>query len=188
LIRRPFQVNFKTYSQKTERHQINMILVMMGVTGSGKTTIGKLVAERLQWAFYDGDDFHPPANIEKMSSGIALTDEDRAAWLDTLAELISELVESKRSATLACSALKEEYRAHLKSAVKQNQDAVQFIYLRISLAVARARLKARKNHFMPPTLVDSQFATLEEPGEAIVIDATQKPEQVVRDILAALSL
>jgi gluconokinase len=165
-----------------------MILIMMGVTGSGKTTIGKLVAERLQWAFYDGDDFHPPANIKKMSSGVALTDEDRAAWLDKLAQLISELVESERSATLACSALKTEYRDHLKSAGKQNEDAVQFIYLRISLAVARERLAARKDHFMPPSLIDSQFATLEEPGDAIAVDATQEPERVVSDILAALHL
>ncbi len=165
-----------------------MILIMMGVTGSGKTTIGKLVAERLQWAFYDGDDFHPPANIEKMRSGAALTDADRAVWLDALAELISNLVVKDRSAILACSALKTEYRDHLKSAVKENEEAVQFIYLRISEAVARDRLAARKNHFMPPSLIDSQFATLEEPGEAIAVDATQKPERVVGDILAALNL
>jgi gluconokinase len=165
-----------------------MILIMMGVTGSGKTTIGKLVAERLQWTFYDGDDFHPPANIEKMRSGAALTDEERAAWLDALAELIGDCVAHHRSAVLACSALKTEYRAHLKSAVKQNQDAVQFIYLRISEAVARDRLAVRKNHFMPPSLIDSQFATLEEPGEALAVDATQKPDAVVRDILAALHL
>ncbi len=165
-----------------------MILVMMGVTGSGKTTIGKLVARRLQWAFYDGDDFHSRANIEKMRSGVALTDEDRAAWLDTLAELIGDLVAKNRSAVIACSALKAEYRKHLKASVKENESAVEFIYLRISEAVARERLTARKNHFMPPSLIDSQFATLEEPGDAVVVDATQEPGPVASDILAALHL
>lgn len=160
-----------------------MILVLMGVTGSGKTTIGKLLAGRLHWAFYDADDFHPPANIEKMRSGRPLTDEDRAAWLDALADLIAESLKNNQPAVLACSALKTIYRKRLQIPAQNHPDEVQFVYLHITPQVAHQRLTARKNHFMPPELVASQFATLEEPVDALVVDATRAPAKVVAEIL-----
>jgi gluconokinase len=160
-----------------------MVLVVMGVTGSGKTTIGKLVAEKLQRAFYDADDFHPPANIKKMSAGIPLTDQDRVAWLDALAALIGQCLAENRPAIVACSALKSNYRERLQAPTQIEPERVQFVYLHITPEVARQRLSARKNHFMPPTLIDSQFATLEEPDDAIVVDATRMPAEVVAEIL-----
>src|ERR687884_346052 len=137
-------------------------IILMGVTGSGKTTIGQLLAEELSWPFYDADDFHPPENVERMSKGIALTDEDRKPWLAALARLIEDALDNDQSLVLGCSALKEAYRAQLKPP-GVSADAVRFVYLRVPIEVAAARTHERRNHFMPASLVPSQFAALEEP-------------------------
>src|SRR5436853_1871764 len=162
-------------------------IILMGVSGSGKTTIGKLLAEALGWPFYDADDFHPPANVERMRQGIALTDEDRKPWLAALARLIAEALAANQSIVLASSALKEAYRKQLKARGALPADE-PVVYLRVPPEVAAARLKERHGHFMPASLVPSQFATLEEPADAIVIDATQSPDEIVAQIRQALGL
>jgi len=158
----------------------------MGVSASGKTTVGKLLAEGLGWQFYDADDFHPPANVNKMRSGIPLTDEDRAPWLQALASLIEQSLASSRSIVLACSALKAVYRDRLRAPARSDEKAVQIVYLKIPISVAAERSVQRRDHFMPAALVESQFATLEEPSDAIVIDATLAPEEIVAEIRKAI--
>ena len=165
-----------------------MVVIVMGVAGSGKTTIGSRLAEGLGWSFFDGDDFHPPENIAKMSSGIALTDSDRVPWLQALADLISNLVARKTSAVLACSALKSAYRDRLKDGAGSNTDQIRFVYLKVSPSVAHERLRKREGHFMPEELISSQFETLEEPDDAIVADASLSPDEVVAEIRQALEL
>jgi gluconokinase len=156
-------------------------IILMGVSGSGKTTIGQRLSASLGWPFYDADDFHPPANVERMRQGMALTDEDRRPWLAALVRLIAEALADDQSLVLACSALKAAYRAQL-TPPGAAAAAVHFVYLRLPLEVAEARLKERHGHFMPASLVPSQFAALEEPADAIVIDATQSPDQIVEQI------
>ncbi len=159
-----------------------MTIVVMGVAGSGKTTVGRRLADALGWPFYDGDDFHPLANVEKMARGDALTDADRAPWLDALASLIAGA--DGTSAVLACSALKGAYRKRLATGT----DAVFFVYLRASVEVIRERLAARRGHFFDPDLLESQFAALEEPAEALTLDATRPPEALVAAIRAAFEV
>lgn len=159
-----------------------MILIVMGVAGSGKSTIGQLLADRLGWPFFDGDDFHPASNIEKMRSGQPLTDEDRATWLAALADLIHEQVRQNQSAVIACSALKQSYRDRLQ------MEGVRFIYLRGSAEVIAARLQQRTGHYMPPSLLASQFATLEEPQGALTVDINLPPAQIVTKIVTALQV
>ena len=154
-----------------------MIIIVMGVAGSGKTTIGRRLAERLGWPFYDGDDFHPPANIEKMSHGIPLNDDDRSNWLSALAALIREQLANGRSAVVACSALKQHYRDQLRI-----NDQVRFVYLKGSYQVIWQRLQARSGHYMKAALLASQFATLEEPSDALTVSIEQPEEQVVEQI------
>jgi carbohydrate kinase, thermoresistant glucokinase family len=166
---------------------MSQAIIVMGVSGSGKTTIGKLLAEALGWPFYDADDFHPPANVERMRQGIALTDEDRKPWLAALARLIAEALATNQSIVLASSALKEAYREQLKPRGVKPADE-PFVYLRVPPEVAAARLKERHGHFMPASLVPSQFAALEEPADAIVIDATQSPDEIVAQIRQELAL
>ncbi|MGC1375485.1 MAG: gluconokinase [Anaerolineales bacterium] len=161
-----------------------MILVIMGVSGSGKSTVGQNLAAELGWSFYDGDDFHPAANVEKMANGIALTDADRADWLAALARLIRDLSGGGRSGVLACSALKQSYRETLQ----QNTPNVQFVYLKGSYDLILKRLQARKGHYMRPELLKSQFETLEEPGQALVVDVAQPVAGMVRQIRQAFSL
>lgn len=163
-----------------------MIVILMGVAGSGKTTVGRRLADELGWGFYDADDFHPPANVAMMRAGIPLTDKAREPWLAALAHLISDLLVAGQSAALACSALKATYRARLTAAAGTHTAAVQFVYLRIPPAVAEQRLRERHAHFMPATLVPSQFAALEEPDEAIMIDARLAPDEIVAAIRQAL--
>jgi len=161
-----------------------MIIILMGVSGSGKTTIGHLLAQDLGWPFYDGDDFHPPSNIDKMRQGIPLTDDDRDAWLTTLRHQIDTLVDTRQSAVLACSALKQTYRERLG----RGQPEVRLFYLKGDPALIRQRLLARQGHFMPADLLASQFATLEEPQGVPAIDIAQTPETVVGLIKRALAL
>lgn len=161
-----------------------MIIILMGVTGCGKTTIGKRLAQELHWPFYDGDDFHPRANVEKMRSGIPLTDEDRDPWLATLQNLILERLRAQQPAILACSALKQKYRDRLQV----DRENVCLVFLQGDYATISARLAARKNHYMNPNLLASQFAALEEPHDALRINIAQRPETIVSQIKLALQL
>lgn len=156
----------------------------MGVSGSGKTTIGQLLAQDLGWPFSDGDDFHPQANIDKMRQGLPLTDEDRDSWLTTLRHHIDTLLDNRQSAVLACSALKQAYRDRLGG----DRPAVRFIYLKGDYALIRQRLQKRQGHFMPADLLKSQFATLEVPEDVPTIDISQTPEIIVNSIKCALAL
>lgn len=153
----------------------------MGVAGSGKTTLGVRVAKTLAWEFADGDDFHPAANIEKMAHGIPLTDSDRAPWLATLRRLIEDWLAAGKSGVLACSALKATYREELKI-----DSRVVFVYLKASPEVLLERLRARSGHYMKPGMLESQLATLEEPGDAIVVDVSGPIEQTVQTILKGI--
>jgi gluconokinase len=135
-------------------------LIVMGVSGSGKTTIAKGLADRLGWRFADGDGFHPPSNVAKMSAGHPLTDEDRWPWLQAIADEIDRVSATGGRVVIACSALKRAYRTVLV----HGRDDIRIVYLDGSKELIRARMNARKDHFMPPTLLDSQFATLEPPG------------------------
>lgn len=151
--------------------------VIMGVSGSGKSTIGALLAESIEGAFYDGDDFHPPANIEKMASGRPLNDEDRKGWLEKIAELIETADEVT---IIACSALKKSYRDLLRKA--------DFIYLDGSRELIESRLRERKGHYMPPSLLESQFSDLEVPENALVLDIDHPPEELVSEICVHFGL
>ena len=154
------------------------LVVVMGVSSSGKTTVGKLIAERLQAPFLEGDDYHPASNIEKMSAGIPLTDDDRWPWLDAMGKGLRDTAEKRGLAVGACSALKRSYRDRL---VKAAGEPIVFIYLDGSYEEIDKRMKARKNHFMPESLLRSQFATLERPGKdenAITVAIAATPEIV----------
>ena len=155
-----------------------MIVVVMGVSGSGKSTIGQMLAARLNCSFLDADEYHPPENVAKMAAGTPLTDADRWPWLE---KLNGKLIES-RSAVLACSALKESYRAVLAKGLPE----CRFVHLRGSIELIRARLKERQHRYMPASLLESQFAALEPPGSAINVEIGQTPERCVEDILARL--
>ncbi|MBK8428793.1 MAG: gluconokinase [Lewinellaceae bacterium] len=160
-----------------------MIIVVMGVSGSGKSTVGSLLADELDWPFYDADDFHNEANRNKMSQGIPLTDDDRSTWLASLRELIQNNINSETSIVLACSALKESYRAILKV-----HERVRFVYLKGSYAEIESRLKNRTGHFMPVKLLKSQFETLEEPRDALTVALTHSPEEIIQIIYKGLAL
>ena len=157
-----------------------MILIVMGVVGSGKTTVGIQLAKKLGWQFADGDDFHPQANIEKISHGIALTDSDRAPWLAALRAAIDKWNSERRNVVLACSALKQSYRDQLRAA------GVQFIYLKGDYDLIAARLHSRHGHFATESILKSQLADLEEPDDAITIDAEKSPGEIVAEIVAKL--
>jgi carbohydrate kinase (thermoresistant glucokinase family) len=162
-------------------HGDNHVVVLMGVCGCGKTTIGRLLAQQTGWPFYDGDDFHPPANVEKMARGEALGDADRHPWLALLAGEMDKWL-GKGNAILACSALKETYRRILAAGRPQ----VRIVYLKGSKELIRQRLASRVHRYMPPTLLDSQFAALEEPADALVVEVLTTPEAAVAQIRAAL--
>jgi gluconokinase len=155
----------------------------MGVSGSGKTTVGRLLSEELGWKFYEGDDFHPSANVQKMRRAIPLDDTDRKPWLDILRNLIRTCLEQGDSAVLTCSALKKSYREFLRI-----DERVVFIYLRGDYEIIRQRLIGRPGHFMKPDLLDSQFEALEEPEAAMCIDVSASPHEIVESIKNHLRL
>ena len=156
-----------------------MVVVIMGVTGSGKTTVGRFLAERLGWAFYDADDFHPPANVAKMRSGVPLTDADREPWLEALRALLLGLV--SRNAVLACSALRRDFRARLIDGLD-----IRVVYLEADPELIAERVRARRGHFMPSSLVSSQFDALEEPEGVMTLDAKLPPQALVEQIAETL--
>ena len=155
-----------------------MITIVMGVSGSGKTTVGKLLAQSLNWDFSDADDFHPSANIEKMSRGIPLEDADRLPWLLQLQAAIDRWLLENKNVVLACSALKASYREILC----RDQQRMKIVYLKGPFHLLATRLKTRENHYMKADLLLSQLETLEEPENAIIIDASQPLELIVRQI------
>jgi len=155
----------------------------MGVTGSGKSTVGKLLAQQLGWKFFDGDDFHSPANIEKMRRGMPLNDDDRRPWLEAIRESIRQMVERSENAVIACSALKHSYRQMLRITGE-----VVFVYLKANIDIVRERLKNRTGHFMNPDLIQSQFDTLEESEQALRVDASLPPGEIVRRIRTQLQV
>jgi gluconokinase len=158
-----------------------MIIVLMGVCGSGKTTIGERLAGRLGCGFSDADGFHPQANVDKMRAGVALTDEDRWPWLAALRAAVEGWKAAGESHIVACSALREAYRAVLSP-----EGDVVFVYLKGSAAVIAPRLRTRQGHYMNPDLLESQFAALEEPKDAVVVDIAATPDAIVAEILARL--
>ena len=161
------------------------VAVLMGVSGSGKTTIADGIARCEGWTLVEGDKFHPPANVEKMSRGIPLTDEDRWPWLRAIAAEIDAIRERRESAVVACSALKRAYRDIL---IGDRPDVV-LVYLRGDKHLIATRMAARKGHFMPPALLDSQFATLEEPGpdeHPIVVSVADPPAAIVDEVVRQL--
>jgi carbohydrate kinase (thermoresistant glucokinase family) len=163
-----------------------VIVIVFGVSGAGKTTIGKLLAEELGWQSYEADDFHPRANIEKMRSGRTLTNEDRWPWLELLREQITRSLAAKGNAVLACSALKRAYRERLRVS-----DDVKFVFLRGDCALIERQLRRRRGHFMNPALLQSQFADLEEPQpdeDVLTIDLGRTPEELVEEIKVKLGL
>lgn len=161
----------------------DVVIVITGVTGSGKTTIGKLLATELQWKFYEGDDFHPPVNIEKLKRGEPLDDQDRLPWLAGIRDAIRATIDQDENAVIACSALKESYRRMLRISPQ-----VVLVHLEANPELIEKRLKQRIGHFMNPVLVQSQFETLEEPQAALQIDAGLPPGEIVASIRARLSL
>lgn len=161
-----------------------MFIILFGVTGSGKTTIGQKLANELNWQFYDADDFHPAANVEKMRQGIPLNEEDRKPWLQRLRELASSCIRQGQGAVLACSALREAYRLYL-----QTDDSVKFVFLKGDYTLIQGRLSKRVGHYMNPNLLQSQFDALEEPeGGITVVDISPDPEAIVQDIRKQLSI
>ena len=161
------------------------VIVVMGVAGAGKTTVGRALADSLGRAFYDADDFHPPGNVARMRAGIPLTDTDRAPWLDALRALVGRCLTEGTPAVLACSALRQAYRDALVPAGAA-RDAVRFVFLDVTPATAERRLAERANHYMPASLLDSQFATLEAPTEssqaALRVDAEWSVPALVAEV------
>lgn len=163
-----------------------MIVIVFGVSGAGKTTVGKLLAQRLGWNFIEADDFHPENNVEKMRSGRALTDDDRWPWLQRLRDEIGRSLAAAKSAVLACSALKRKYR----DVLRVNSD-VKFVFLRGDYALIADQLRHRRGHFMNPELLRSQFNDLEEPEpdeNVLTIELGRTPKEIVEEIKRKLHL
>jgi gluconokinase len=161
-----------------------MVIILMGVSGCGKTTIGIELSKTIGCSFWDGDDFHPEANIKKMSSGIPLTEADRTSWLHTLRRKVQRYLDDGENLVLACSALSRKSRNILRG----NNEDVRFVYLRGSKELIRQRLKERRGHFMRSDMLDSQFDVLQEPDAAIVACITLSPQEIVAHISNELRL
>lgn len=166
-----------------------MVIVVTGVSGSGKTAAGELLARRLSWQFEEGDNWHPVSNIEKMHRGEPLSDDDRRPWLQTLNFAIHKWIAEKTDVVLACSGLRKSYREALRAGV-YDRESVRFVFLKGTYDEVDGRLRARVGHFMPESLLRSQFATLEEPdsSEALVVDIGQPVETIVESIISGLGL
>jgi gluconokinase len=160
-----------------------MIIILMGVSGAGKTTLGQLLASQLGWAFADADDYHSAINVEKMRTGIPLTDADRAPWLETLRVLIAGWLTAGKNAVLACSALKHTYREQLQLSAE-----VKIVYLKGTPSLLHQRLHSRLGHFMTEQMLASQLAALEEPDHAVVVDVDASPTVIAAKIRASLAL
>ena len=160
-----------------------MIVLIMGPTGAGKTTIGSLLAAQLGWEFADGDSYHPPANVEKMKRGIPLDDADREPWLDAIRQAMQKWSAEGRNVVLACSALKRSYRERLLGIPD-----VRLVYLKGTYEVIQQRLRSRKGHFATEKILAGQFADLEEPADAITVDVSRSPEEITGEIRARLGL
>lgn len=154
----------------------------MGVSGAGKTLVGRTLARHLGWPFIDADDLHPQSNIAKMTAGIPLEPPDRVAWLDAIRAALLRVDRANGDAVLACSALRADFREALRAGLRD----VRFVHLVADRALIRARVASRTDHFMPVSLIDSQFETLEMPGDAIEIDASQPPDAIARAIATAI--
>ncbi|HUP64132.1 MAG TPA: gluconokinase [Thermoanaerobaculia bacterium] len=161
-----------------------MIVVLMGVAGAGKTLIGKALAERLGWHFYDADDFHSPENIVRMAAGLPLADPDRHDWYDRLIALLARVDTEGKNAILACSALRSDFRSRLRSSASD----VRFVFLNCDISLCEERARNRENHYFKAGLVQTQFDALEEPHDAMEIDASQNPEAIVESILEGLGI
>jgi gluconokinase len=162
-----------------------MVIVLMGVSGSGKTTVGRILASELGWTFLEGDDFHPAENVGKMRGGIPLSDEDRRPWLQALQRRVEEACERDENIVLACSALKDVYRDFLE---RSDPACVRFVYLSGSEELIRERLERRTGHFMDPALLGSQFEALQPPEGEIEVDVAPAPEVVAAEIRRKLGL
>lgn len=160
-----------------------MIVIVMGVVGAGKTTVGRLLAAELSWEFADADDFHPAANVQKIRDGIPLRDEDRNPWLARLRTEIVAWIAADRSVVLACSALKRGYRQELDAGPE-----VRFVYLKGNAGLIASRLRARTGHFADDKILASQFADLEEPEDAVTVEISDSPAVIVREIRQKLDL
>jgi carbohydrate kinase (thermoresistant glucokinase family) len=161
-----------------------LVVLIMGVAGSGKTTVGSELAAALGWSFRDADDFHPPANIAKMSAGIPLTDEDRAPWLAAIRAYVDTSLARGENAVVTCSALKESYR----QAVVSDPARVKLVYLHGDFALLLQRLSQRQGHFMKESMLRSQFEALEPPRDALTLDAAEPPDELIADVRAAFGL
>jgi gluconokinase len=159
-----------------------MIFIIMGVSGSGKSTIGEAVSSKLGWKYYEGDNFHPAANIEKMKNGIPLNDDDRMPWLNSIRKVIEEAISRHESIIISCSALKEKYRAILKV-----DDGVGLIYLKGSYDLIKKRMEERTDHFFKPEMLKSQFDALEEPADAVQIDISNSPGMIIKEVLKKIT-
>jgi gluconokinase len=169
------------------RIQNPVVLVVMGVTGSGKTTVASILARDLHWSYQDGDSLHPLSNIEKMKAGRPLTDGDRAPWLEKVAEWVDQHLDAGSSGIITCSALKRSYR----DVINRRGSGVVFVFLSAAKETIAARLSARRDHFMPPTLLESQVADLEEPSPdepALRVDASAAPDVIAETVMAELDL
>ena len=158
-------------------------IIVMGVSGCGKSSVGKLLAEKLGWDFYDADDFHPSINVKKMADGIPLDDSDRAPWLASLHELISSSLKQNQPGVLACSALKERYRQQLM----EGNENIQLVYLKGSYELIWSRMSTRREHYMQPEMLQSQFDALEEPVNALTMDISGPVDDISSKVLEQMN-